>query len=298
MLRRRLRINLRSWRLRLARGQPFVYRLGVPFVCFPGLADSEETYLTGESDDIEIALLQRWLQRGDAFVDIGANYGIYSFAACHFLRGDGVFLAIEASPELNDYLRTSARMLGWNNIILEQKAVGDAVKEITFYLAPAGKSKGEQSLYPDPERSSDYLPCRIQMSTLAEIVRRHPKASCPAAVKLDIEGAEPLALQGAPGKWFTSTGPLSIVEVNPSALARSGFTCGALVSWFPLDVFECWLLPHYSLAGARRLPLRRLSKEEMFTDAWFYNLIAIPRGMSLSARRENIEPILRRATRL
>ena len=297
MLHRRLRINVRSLCLRYAHGRPFVYRLGgIPMVCFPGIADSEESYLAAETDDFEMMLLRCWLQSGDAFIDVGANFGIYSFAACHFLRDQGVFLAIEASPELHKYLGVAAQMLGWNNIIFEKIAVGDALKEITFHIAPVGKSTGEQSLYPDPVRLAHSVPCRVQMTTLAEIVIRHPEVACPSAVKLDIEGAEPLALQAAPQNWFTPAGPLFIVEVNPSALARGGSTCAVLVSRFPSDAFECWLLPHYSFSGIRNLPLRRLSHEERFDDAWFYNLIAVPRGVAFSNRRKSIQPIIMRAT--
>lgn len=295
-IRNRARINHRGWHLRRAQGRPFTYRLGgIPFVCFPGIPDSEETYLTGESDELELMLLRHWLQPGDGFIDVGANLGMYSFAACHFLRGQGVFLAIEASPELHGCLEAAAKLLGCKNLTLEQMAAGDSSREIAFYIAPAGKSRGEQSLHPDPVRSADYVPCRVQMSTLAEIVHRHPSVARPAAVKLDIEGAEPLALGAAPPGWFTPTGPLVIVEINPSALARNSSSCSALVTMFPPNAFECWLFPQYGISGARHLPLRPLSGREQFTDAWFYNLIAVPLGAAFASRRERIQSILARA---
>src|SRR6185295_8704174 len=148
-LRRQAQINLRGRRLRRANGRPFSYQLGdFPFICIPGIADSEETFLTSDFDEFELTLLRRWLEPGDAFIDIGANLGMYSFAVGHYLRGSGTFLAIEASPELHRHLQSSAKLLGCENFFAEQKAAGNAPGEVTFFLAPAGRSRGEQSLHP------------------------------------------------------------------------------------------------------------------------------------------------------
>jgi FkbM family methyltransferase len=289
----RLRYNLRHRRLRRAAGRPFVYRLdGVPCVCVPGIPDSEETYVTAGYDHREIALLSQWLEAGDAFVDVGANNGTYTFFASHHLGGEGVVLAIDASSAVLAGLHVSAELLGRRNVILEEKAVGDAVKEVTFYDAPAGKSTEEQSLYPNPGRMADYVPRRVQMSTLSEIVQRHPSALRPAAVKVDIEGAEILALQGAPREWLGPAGPLWIVEVNPTMLPLAGASPAALAAQFPRSAFECWLLPHYALTGTRHLPTRKLSADESFSDARFYNLIAVPRDAAFAGRRRRLEKLL------
>jgi FkbM family methyltransferase len=296
--RHQLRLNVRRRRLLRAQGQPFIYQLGdFPFICVPGIADSEETFVTDESDAFELTLLRRWLEPGDAFVDVGANLGMYSFAAAHYLGGRGTFLAVEASPELSEQLKKSARQLGHQSLVVEQKAAGNAPGEVTFFLAPPGGSRGEQSLHPDPERSADYVPCQVQMTTLTEIVARHPAAARPAALKMDIEGAEPLALEGAPRSWRSDAGPLAIVEINPTALARSRSSCGALVAHFPANAFERWVQPQYAKTGARQLPLRLLEDTETFTDAWFYNLIAVPRGAIWQDRRTRIQPILEGAQR-
>jgi FkbM family methyltransferase len=290
--RRRLRYNLRKHRLRRAGRRPFVYRVngfhGFPFVCVPGLSESEDTFLTGELDRLELALICDWLAPGDAFIDVGANLGLYTFCTHHHLSGHGTFLAIEASLELARGLKASAQLLGVRDVLIEQVAAGDAAKEIVFYVAPPGKPTGEQSLHPDPIRSADYVPHRIRMSPLTEITGRYPAAAQPAAVKLDIEGAEPLALRGAPAAWFTLSGPLWIVELNPPVLARAGSSCAAIVDFFPAAAFELQLVPQFAKTGARHLPVRPLVAGESFSDAWFYNLIAIPHGRPFAARRQRI----------
>lgn len=290
---RRGRINLRGARLRRAAGRPFRYRLGgVPFVCVPGIPDSEERYLTAETDRDELDLLRAWLEPGDSMVDIGANLGLYSFAAHHHLRGRGIFLAVEASPELARNFTASAALLGLEGLRLEQRAVADTVGEIVFYTAPAGKSTGVQSLHPDPLLAADYVPRVVPVTTLAEIVVRHPHSSAPALVKMDIEGAEAAALRGAPSAWLGPDGPMWMLEVNPTALARSGSSAPELAARFDEVAFERWLYPQYAVNGERTLPPRRLTDDEAFSDAWFYNLVAMPRAAIWAERRRRLAALL------
>lgn len=291
--RSQLRTNLCGWRVRRAQGRPFSYRLGgIPFVCLPGLSDSEEHYRMGDFDRVEMALMQGWLERGDAFVDVGANLGIYSFAASHFTQDSGIVLAIEASSELGEALRGSAQVLGVRNFTVVECAAGETAKEVVFYTASAGQCTGEQSLRPDPARLTGYVPRRVQMRTVADIVAQHSAAAQPAMVKLDIEGAEPLALSAVPPGWLGANGPAWIVEINTDALVRNGYSCAVLTGYFPAAHFECWLSPHHAFSGARTLPLRPLAGSEPFTDARFYNLIALPRGEAAGRRRRRIQSLL------
>jgi len=76
----RWRMHFRKQRLARAAGQPFVYTIdGFRFVCTLGISDSEEVFLTAEADVLEFAVLRRWLEPGDTFVDVGTNLGLYSF---------------------------------------------------------------------------------------------------------------------------------------------------------------------------------------------------------------------------
>lgn len=276
----RLRMHLRRRKLNRHGNSPFVYRLAYfPFVCIPSMEDSVDTYLTGETDTTELGLLREWLRPTDTFIDIGANYGLYLAAAGACTRGRAAGLAIEASPLLAGHIRTTLALLGLNSTHIEQKAVGDSDTEVRFYLAPPGKSTGEQSLHPDPARAADYTPHSIRQETLTTIISRHPAFARPALIKMDIEGAEVAALRGAPPAWFAADGPLWLVELNPTALARAGTDCAVLAACFPAHAFDRWLSPQFSKHDGRHLPLRRLTENETFTDCWFYNLIAVPRAV-------------------
>jgi len=282
-----------------AGGQPFVYTIdGFRFVCTPGISDSEEVFLTAEADVLEFDVLRKWLETGDTFVDVGTNLGLYSFCVHQHLQGRGRIISIEASPKLVANLKAAAGLLELDGIRFEGTAVGDEQKEVVFYEAPPGRSTGMQSILPEVERTTAYTPTKVQMITLGALAKKHLGDGVPNLVKVDIEGAEMLGLRGAPSSWFEPAGPLWIVEVNASALERFGATCRDLVAVFPEQSFEIWLSPNYSKKGPRLMPLRRLTSAESYEDAWFYNLIAVPRAPAFAARRRRLEPVLAGAAQL
>jgi len=289
----RLRVNLRQHRLHCANDRPFAYRIaGFPFVCIPGFPDSEDVYLTGEADEPEFSLWRAWLEPGDAVVDVGANLGLYTACACHLLHGRGAILAVEASPELAKNLKTCATLLGWRGVEIEAVAASDEAADVALFAAPSGRGTGGQTLYRDRSRNSEYVPRTVPMATLAAMVGRHPAVTLPAAVKLDIEGAEVRALRGAPDGWFAPDGPLWIVEINPGALARAGESPAGIMERFRESAFACRLLPQYPHAGGRTLPARPVAARETFSEALFYNLLAVPRGDRFAARRRRLKHCL------
>src|SRR4051812_25545512 len=78
-LKRRWQYNRGLAVLRRQGSRPFVHRLaGRRLVCFPDHPDSVTQLLEGGDDLWELGLLEHWLRPGDAFVDAGANLGLYS----------------------------------------------------------------------------------------------------------------------------------------------------------------------------------------------------------------------------
>ena len=290
---RQVRLHWRTRRLRRAGARPFIHRTaGHPLICFPDLPDSAAQYLLGGDDRWELALLRRWLQPGDAFVDAGANLGLYAHAVAGHFRGGVQVLALEASPLLVEHLATATRLLGERNVQSVQVAVGAEHSEVTFYLARAGKTTVSQSMQIDAAEAEDYEAHTLPMRTLAELAAEHVVAAARVQlVKIDIEGAEPLALRGAPPAWFTASGPLWLVEINVPVLARMSFQPADVLQFFAAEHFQRWLLPKYPHPGEPPPRPRPLTAGEKFSDALFYNLVALPLGAHAGDRRARVGPL-------
>jgi FkbM family methyltransferase len=291
---RQVRLHWRNSRVRRAGNAPFVHETaGHPLVCFPDLPDSVAQYVQGGDDPWELSLLRTWLQAGDAFIDAGANLGLYSHAIAGHFAGRVRVLALEASPYLVERLGAAARLLGESGLHPVQVAVGADSGEVTFYLARPGCTTVSQSMTLDDTTAADYEPHRMPMRPLGRLAAEHLEGAQPALVKVDVEGAEPLALQGAPPEWLAPSGPLWLIELNLPVLARMKFRPDDVLQYLPATAFERWLLPKYPLAGQPPARPRPWVATEQYADALFYNLIAVPRGPNLDARRNRIAPLFR-----
>jgi FkbM family methyltransferase len=291
---RQLRAHWRAHVLQRNGSQSFVHRTnGFPLVCFPDMPDSRDQFLHGCDDEWEVEFLKNWLRPGDAFIDAGANLGLYSHAIASRFSGRVRVLAVEPSSYLVGRLREAADRLNERGFAAVQSAVGHETGETDFYIARPGMPTVSQSIRMDAENASNYERLHVPMNTLGRLASAYLEDTSVAAVKLDIEGAEPLALKGAPAAWFLADGPLWLIEINISVLARMGFGAGDVTRRFPAPSFECWLIPKYPYSAIAKTRPRPLAVGEDFCDARFYNLIAIPTGQSQFDRRERVHSMLR-----
>lgn len=145
-------------------------------------------------DRAERKLLTQTLSEGGTFVDIGANVGLYTLTAMAAIGANkGRIIAFEPNPV------TLARLL-FNieaNPQLEKKKIivldhGIADEESSFFLRNRGSNLGKSSILDESETDAEEgvtIRCRPLVPVLAEL-----GISKIDALKIDIEGAEDLAL--------------------------------------------------------------------------------------------------------
>ena len=294
LLARQARRHWRHRQLERAGGEPFVHRAaGHRLVCYPKLPDSVFHYVEGGDDRWELDLLRRWLQPGDAFLDAGANLGLYSHAVAETFRGEVTTLAVDASPDLVAVIDDTSRRLGHRATRAVHAAIGASEGEIPFFIARPGCSTVSQSMQVDEAGAGEYERRMVPQHTLGHLAREHLHGATVALIKLDIEGAEPLALRGAPASWMSADGPLWLIEINRPVLARMGFSASDIVDLIPESAFERWILPKFPLSGRPAAFPRRLTGYERFDDAHFHNLIALPRAAAHDSRRERVAALFR-----
>lgn len=142
-----------------------------------------------------LRFLQRTLRRGDAFLDLGANIG-YMTAMAHQLVGEeGVVLAFEPSRTCQDQLRMDNPTLP-KGVHLSAAAIMDHSGRFPFLDTPQVISHGFSCLFHDRKPAAGDQVYDVEAVTLDEVVEQQ-RLKRIACVKVDIEGAEHIALIGA-----------------------------------------------------------------------------------------------------
>ncbi len=273
---------------RLQAGRPFRYRRhGFDYLALPDDPISRAAFLHDDPDDLELRLWQAWLVPGDLALDGGANAGLYTFPAAARIAG-GRVLAIDADARFCASIDRTATALGLGAACRTCAcALGDTDGEAEFYLSDAPTSDAVFQSLISP--GTGFRPRRVPVRTLRALVGEEAAGATPAAVKLDLEGAEPLALAGAPSAWFGADGPAWFLEINSAALRRFGSTPSAVLSPFASGTHLLLALAHFpSRPGVP--PIRRIEPDSPpdWSEAVYHNVVALPLGSDSAPRRRRL----------
>ncbi len=155
----------------------------------------------------EQALLRRFLGPGMTFVDAGANKGDFTLLAARLVGPKGRVVAIEPEPRNRHWLERSIALNGYGNVEVVHAALSDEHGETTLHLS---ELSGHHTLLSDrPGRDAGAL--RVETSRLDSLLGSHPIDF----LKLDVEGAELLALAGATRILAREEPLVVLVEIHP-----------------------------------------------------------------------------------
>lgn len=153
-------------------------------------------------------LFERTLRPGMTVVDGGAHLGLFALLASRVVGSSGVVLAFEPDPYNLPALRWNLR--GHANVCVVPKALADRPGVASFRqssstigsaLGPGGRVEAELT-------TLDAELARLELDALL--------------VKLNIEGAEPLALEGMRESLSRAREVVLFAELNPEALREAG----------------------------------------------------------------------------
>lgn len=161
-----------------------------------------------------LSVVEEYVSPGSVVWDIGANVGVFSLASAARAGASGRVLAVEGDTWLVDLLRRTCRMSSDPRAVIDVlPAVVDADLGIAaFNIAERGRAanflEGVGSTQTGGTRESQ----RVVSVTLDWLLGFFP---APNLVKIDVEGAELRALQGA-SIMLSKVRPILICEVSQS----------------------------------------------------------------------------------
>lgn len=174
---------------------------------------------TGRYEAYTRALYEKALQPDIIVVDGGAHIGLYSLLAARQVGTNGKVFAFEPDSYNFRALVFNIKKNNHSNVIPIQKALFNSSGDRFFYES-RGTISGALAYREGCEQTHQGV--YVQVTTLDDELR--DLATDSILIKLDIEGSEPLALQGMSNILREIRSVVLIAELNPHALHHAGLS--------------------------------------------------------------------------
>lgn len=208
-----------------------------------------DIFLLGlKSHDSELRLarfLIRYLKEGAVFFDVGAHLGFFSLLAARLVGSGERVYGFEASPEMAGYYRDNSKQ--FPNIRANHLAVSNTNGFIRFYEFPVLYSEYnsvDQAQYTSASWFRSMKPKEVEVActTLDSFLQK--EQVCPDIIKIDVEGAEQLVLEGSK-ELLSGCKPVVVLEFIPpsSGQWQDGSHGKALLFLFDAG-YELYLINH------------------------------------------------------
>jgi FkbM family methyltransferase len=241
------------------------------YVYFQALAKALDIR-RGRWSEPELDLLPAAVRAGETALDVGANYGLYSY---HLSRVGGVRVyAFEPVPFTFRALSMVARLLRFRDVQLVEKGCSDRRGRITFTVPvqasgamAAGQAYigGRDDTREGRERQVRWAATRDVTAEVVALDEFLPRVEGLSLIKCDIEGAELLCFRGAE-RLIGEHLPTVICEINPWFLEGFGIKLEGLLGFFEGRGYRLY---RYVEEGARRR-LREVAADEVEEDNYVF----------------------------
>ena len=196
---------------------PEIYVPHVGWLAHPA-GDEVALYLSqGLYEYREQAFLWRYVRPGDAVIDCGAHFGLFSVLAAEAMGREGTIIAIEPNPESVSLLEANFKAHGVTGATIVPAAAGSKTGKVPFYVGTAGKA-AFSGLSSEIEHNSTV---QVDTVTLDALCTQHGLERV-AFLKIDVEGAELDVLEGADEAIRAGVFPVLMVEFTEMNLDRVG----------------------------------------------------------------------------
>ena len=167
------------------------------------------------------------LREGDIVFDVRAHYGYIATIFSAAIGIQGVVLAVEAAPHTVSRMRKQLALAGRNNVLVVSRAVGARSEIRPMQVSFEGYQNYQRVIFDQPSREVHPNPLTekilVQVTPLDAIAEEF-NCHNPCLVKIDIEGGELLALQGASHILQSGDPPWLFIEIHKIAQEKNGFS--------------------------------------------------------------------------
>jgi len=193
----------------------------------PSMRNTFRTYALNRVHEASTTILfKEVVKEGATVVDLGANIGYFTLLAAKLVGKRGTVYSFEPEPRNYNYLLRNLELNGYGNVIANNKAASDKNGKIKLYICPY--DSGHHTIKQD-EGIKSYNPdftiddagfIEVEMVALDDYFKETKRPI--DVIKMDVEGAEMLALSGM-DRLIKESGNLTMfVEFFPLLLRKMG----------------------------------------------------------------------------
>jgi len=172
------------------------------------------TVLAGRYEPEVAAVFRQVLLPGMAVIDIGANIGFFSMLAAALVGGGGAVLAVEPNPDNARLLEASRRLNGFDHVVTAAVAAAPSAGLLLLHTTHSNGTTSRPGADPRELFAARAVP---GLPVDALVAASWPAGRQTGLIKVDVEGAEYLALLGASGVLGRDR-PLIVSEFSPTAM--------------------------------------------------------------------------------
>ncbi|SRR6266568_1573898 len=176
---------------------------------------SQELILSGQWETFESEIFSRFVRPGDVVVDIGAHIGWYTLLAAKLVGSKGKVYAFEPDPTNFALLSKNIKANGYSNVVLIKKAVSDSTGSAHLFLND--ENTGDHRIF---DAADNRKSVTIESTTLDNYFKNSNHRI--DLIKIDIQGSEMQALQGANHTINTNKNLKFITELQPGFIHLNG----------------------------------------------------------------------------
>ena len=173
---------------------------------------------SGVSWAYETRYLEPYVEPGDVVVDVGANYGYTTTYFASEVGPEGFVLSLEPEPDTRSLLEHNVRACGYDNVEIVAAAAGDTNGTVSLFRSGTNFANHSLngSLVPNVRDSVE-----VDVVTVDELCVRHLDQALPTVLKIDVEGWEWAALEGA-RRTLERARPAIWLEYWPDGIRANG----------------------------------------------------------------------------
>mgnify|MGYP001329283016 FL=1 len=143
----------------------------------------------------DFKIIKNNVKDGDNVVDLGANIGYFTLILAKLVGPTGKVFAFEPDPRNLALLKKNVEYNNYKNVIIIPKAVSNVNDRCTLYTGQ--KTFGQNKIYkPKKTKTQKFIPIDSETVRLDDFFKTNGLLDKISFIKMDVEGAEFLALSG------------------------------------------------------------------------------------------------------